>query len=94
MITRKDVEYVAELARLEFSEEEKENFTKTLNDIFKYAEKLNEVDTEEVPPTAHILSVKNVFREDRVRPSMDRDKILRNAPDSDKGCFRVPRVIE
>ncbi|MBA1336671.1 MAG: Aspartyl/glutamyl-tRNA(Asn/Gln) amidotransferase subunit C [Firmicutes bacterium] len=94
MITRKDVEYVAELARLEFSEEDKENFTKTLNDILKYAEKLNEVDTEEVPPTAHILSVKNVFREDRVRPSMDRDKILQNAPDSDKGCFRVPRVIE
>lgn len=94
MITKKDVEYVAGLARLEFSEEEKENFTKTLNDILEYAQKLNEINTDNVEPTAHILSVKNVFRKDEARPSMDREKILENAPDSDRGCFRVPRVIE
>ena len=94
MISKKDVEYVAGLARLEFSEEEKERYTKTLNDILEYAEKLKQVDTSDVPPTAHILPVKNLFRKDEVKPSMDREKILQNAPDKDKGCFRVPRVIE
>ncbi len=94
MITRKDVEYVAGLARLEFSEDEKDMYTRTLNDILEYAEKLKQVDTDSVPPTAHILPVKNIFRKDQVRPSMDRDKLLMNAPDKDKGCFRVPRVIE
>lgn len=94
MITKKDVEYVAGLARLEFAEEEKEMYTKTLNDILEYAEKLKQVDTDKVPPTAHILPVKNVFRKDEVAPSMDREKILQNAPDKDKGCFRVPKVIE
>jgi len=94
MITKKDVEYVAGLARLEFTEEEKEMYTKTLNDILEHAEKLKQVNTDGVPPTAHILPVKNVFRIDEVRPSMDRDKILQNAPDKDEGCFRVPKVIE
>ncbi len=93
MITKKDVEYVAGLARLEFSEEEKERLVKTLGDILEYAQKLNQVDTNSVKPTAHILPLSNVYREDRVRPSMDREKILGNAPDSSNGCFRVPRVI-
>ncbi len=93
MITKKDVEYVAALARLEFSEEEKEEFKKTLGDILEYAQRISEVDTEKVEPTAHILPINNVYREDKVEPSMDREKILKNAPDSHKGCFRVPRVI-
>jgi aspartyl-tRNA(Asn)/glutamyl-tRNA(Gln) amidotransferase subunit C len=93
VITKKDVEYVAALARLEFSEDEKEELTKTLGDILEYAKKLSDVDTSSVQPTAHILPVNNVFREDRVEPSLGRDRVLENAPDKSKGCFRVPRVI-
>ena len=93
MITKKDVEYVAALARLEFSEDEKEELTKTLGDILEYAKKLSDVDTSSVQPTAHILPVNNVFREDRVEPSLGRYRVLENAPDKSKGCFRVPRVI-
>lgn len=93
MITKKDVEYVAQLARLEFSEEEKAEFTKTLGDILEYAKKLNDVDTGSVQPTAHILPLNNVFREDCLEPSLDRDRVLENAPDKYNGCFRVPRVI-
>lgn len=93
MITKKDVEYVAALARLEFSEDEKEELTKTLGDILEYAKKLSDVDTSSVQPTAHILPVNNVFREDRVEPSLGRDRVLENAPYKSKGCFRVPRVI-
>lgn len=93
MITKKDVEYVAALARLEFTEDEKEELTKTLGDILEYAKKLSDVDTSSVQPTAHILPVNNVFREDRVEPSLGRDRVLENAPYKSKGCFRVPRVI-
>jgi aspartyl-tRNA(Asn)/glutamyl-tRNA(Gln) amidotransferase subunit C len=93
VITKKDVEYVAGLAKLEFTEDEKEVFTKTLGDILEYAKQLSKVDTGSVEPTAHILPLTNVYREDRVEPSMDREKILKNAPEKLKGCFRVPRVI-
>lgn len=94
LITKKDVEYVAALARLEFSEEEKEKYTEQLNVILEYVNQLNELDTEGVKPTYHVLPVNNVMREDEVRPSMDRGKVLMNAPDRDMGCFRVPRIIE
>ncbi len=93
MITKKDVEYVAGLAKLEFTEDEKEVFTKTLGDILEYAKQLSKVDTDSVEPTAHILPLRNVYREDTVEPSMEREKILENAPDVLKGCYRVPRVI-
>jgi aspartyl-tRNA(Asn)/glutamyl-tRNA(Gln) amidotransferase subunit C len=93
VITKKDVEYVAGLAKLEFTEDEKEVFTKTLGDILEYAKQLSKVDTDSVEPTAHILPLRNVYREDTVEPSMEREKILENAPDVLKGCYRVPRVI-
>ena len=90
MITKKDVEYVAGLARLEFDEQQKDGFTRTLNDILEYAKKLNEVNTDGVEPTAHILDVRNVFREDSVAPSMDRQSTVSPVH---RGCFRVPKVI-
>lgn len=94
MITKKDVEYVAGLARLEFDEQQTDGFTRTLNDILEYAKKLDEVNTDGVEPTAHILAARSLFREDIAAPSMDREKVLANAPDTDRGCFRVPRVLE
>ncbi|MDD2573367.1 MAG: Asp-tRNA(Asn)/Glu-tRNA(Gln) amidotransferase subunit GatC [Bacillota bacterium] len=93
MITKEDVEYVAGLARLELSGQEKEEFTKTLGNILEYVKQLEEVDTSSVQPTAHILPLINVYRDDEVEPSTDRERILANAPEKLNGCFKVPRVI-
>ncbi|WP_308636059.1 Asp-tRNA(Asn)/Glu-tRNA(Gln) amidotransferase subunit GatC [Paenibacillus silvisoli] len=93
-ITIKDVEHVANLARLELSEQEKEQFTGQLNAILKYAEKLNELQTDDVEPTSHVLPVHNVMREDVVRESVSNETALRNAPDEEDGQFKVPAVLE
>ncbi|GAV23910.1 Asp-tRNA(Asn)/Glu-tRNA(Gln) amidotransferase subunit GatC [Carboxydothermus pertinax] len=92
-ISIKDVEHVAMLARLELSEEEKEMYTKQLNDILKYAEQLQELDTENVKPTAHVLPIKNVFRDDTVHQHMDPEKALLNAPEREENFFKVPKII-
>lgn len=92
-ITKKDVEHVAMLARIELTEEEKERFTKDFNDILGFVNKLNELDTENVPPTAHVLDLQNVFREDVVAPSLEREKALENAPEQKDGLFSVPKII-
>lgn len=93
MISKKDVEYIANLANLKIDEEDKELFTGQLDDILNYVEKLNELDTEGVVPTAYTVPMKNVLREDRVGPSIPRGKALANAPDKKDGQFRVPRII-
>jgi aspartyl-tRNA(Asn)/glutamyl-tRNA(Gln) amidotransferase subunit C len=89
-----DIDHVALLARLRLSDEEKNLFSGQLGDILKYIDKLNELDTSKVEPTAHILPVKNVFREDKPRPSLPRDEVLANAPDAADGFYRVPRIID
>lgn len=93
-IAVQDVEHVAKLARLDLSEEEKTKFTEQLNAILKYAEKLNELDTDDVAPTSHVLPIANVMREDEVRPSLPIEKVLLNAPDEEDGQIRVPAVLE
>lgn len=93
-ITVKDVEHVAALARLTLSEEEKEQFASQLSAVLKYVDKLNELDTTDVPPTTHVLSLSNVMREDEIRPSTPIEQVLKNAPDEEDGQFRVPAVIE
>ena len=93
-ITRKEVEHVAQLARLALGDEEKEGLERHLSGILRYMEKLNEVDTSRVEPTSHVVPVKNVMREDRTMESMDREKVLSNAPDRTEEFFRVPKVIE
>jgi aspartyl-tRNA(Asn)/glutamyl-tRNA(Gln) amidotransferase subunit C len=62
--------------------------------ILEYVDKLNELDTSNVEPTSHVMPVKNVFREDRTENSYDREKILANAPSTEDGCFKVPKVVE
>jgi aspartyl-tRNA(Asn)/glutamyl-tRNA(Gln) amidotransferase subunit C len=94
MITREDVEHVAELARLELTAAEKEQFIAQLNNILAYIEKLKELDTTDVEPTSHVIPISNVFRDDEVRPSLDRTKVLRNAPQESHFFFKVPRIIE
>ena len=92
-ITIKDVEYVAGLAKLEFSEAEKRKFAKELDKIIKYIDQLKEVDTENIPPTSHIIPMENVLREDKVEPSLSQEEALANAPDKKDGYFKVPKVI-
>lgn len=93
-ITEKDVAYTAGLARLTLTVEETKAYAHTLNDILAYFDKLQELDTEAVEPTAHVLTIQNVFREDIIQESMDRDRLLQNAPDAEDGCFRVPKIVE
>jgi aspartyl-tRNA(Asn)/glutamyl-tRNA(Gln) amidotransferase subunit C len=93
-ITREEVAHVARLARLEVDDAEMEAYTDQLNAILQYADKLNRLDTENIQPTAHVLPLKNVFRQDKARPCLPREEALANAPDEEDGMFRVPRVIE
>lgn len=93
-ITIETVEHVANLARLYLSEEEKKEMANTLSSILDYMDKLNELDTTDVPPTAHIIPLKNVFREDVVKESLPREEVLKNAPEKERGFFKVPRIIE
>lgn len=93
-ITLKDVEHVANLARLDLSEGEKELLTGQLNAILKYADKLSELNTDDVEPTSHVLPITNVMRADEVRESLPQEKVFLNAPDEEDGQFKVPAVIE
>jgi len=92
-ITRKDVEYIAQLARLRFKDEELENFTDQLNEILNYVEKLNELDTTNVEPLNHPVENVNVFRNDELKPSVQTEAALKNAPDRTDEFFKVPKVI-
>lgn len=93
-IERKVVEQVADMARLALSDEEIELFRVQLGSILEYAEAVNELDTEGVEPTAHAISVKNVLRDDTIRPSLPKEAVLANAPEAQEGYFRVPRIME
>lgn len=93
-ITKQQVEYVANLARLHVTEAEQDAFAKQLSDILTYIEQLKAWDTTGVEPTATVLEQTNVFRDDQVRPSLSIDQALMNAPEADEGCFKVPRIIE
>jgi aspartyl-tRNA(Asn)/glutamyl-tRNA(Gln) amidotransferase subunit C len=93
-ISSQEVEYVAHLARLEVTDQEKEKFTAQLNDILLYIDKLNELDTKGVAPMSHAMAVTNAFREDRIVESIGTEKSLTNAPDARGEFFRVPKVID
>jgi aspartyl-tRNA(Asn)/glutamyl-tRNA(Gln) amidotransferase subunit C len=93
MITKKDVEHVALLARLELSEVEKEKFTEQLNAILEYADALKQLDTTNVQPTAHPFPINNVFREDAARPGITNGEALSNAPEQEDGFFKVPKIV-
>jgi aspartyl-tRNA(Asn)/glutamyl-tRNA(Gln) amidotransferase subunit C len=89
-----DVEYVAHLARLSLSPEETEKFGAQLGHVLGYIEKLKEVDVSGIEPTAHAFPLINVTRPDEVRPSIDHDLALQNAPAKANGLFIVPKIVE
>ncbi len=93
-ITDKDLDYVARLARIHIDEEKKEQLTKDMESVIKFADKLAELDTENVEPIAHALPVNNVFRKDEIVPSYNREALLENAPEKDAGCYSVPKIVE
>ena len=93
-ISKQEVEHVAKLARLELSEQEKEKLTAQLSNILTYVETLNGLDTKGVEPTAHVLDLKNVMRDDIAVPGLPRERALANAPDQAAGHYKVPKIIE
>jgi aspartyl-tRNA(Asn)/glutamyl-tRNA(Gln) amidotransferase subunit C len=92
-ISRAEVEKVSLLARLLLSDEELDRMTTQMGDILGYFDLLSEVDTEQVQPMAHAQEVANVFRDDAVRPSLERESALANAPHRDEECYLVPAVL-
>lgn len=94
-IDRNAVEQVARLARLEVSSNEMDAITGQMERIVRFVEKINELDVSDVPPTAHVLDLKNVTRDDMVRPTAaTRDEMLSLAPSAENGFITVPRIIE
>lgn len=91
-ISKDDVRYVAKLAELEFSDKDIEKFTSQLSRILDHIANISSADTEGVPPTSHVLDIKNVFREDVVRESISQESALENAPDRESDGFKVPKI--
>ena len=92
MITVKDVEHVAKLARLELTEEEKEKYAGQLGDVLKYVEQMNEVDTSNVEPMAHAIDFVNVMRDDEAVYEQTKSELMMNAPNEEDGFFKVPKI--
>ena len=90
----KEVEHVAELARLELTDAEKERFAEQLSNILTHIGKLNQLDTGNVEPTSHVLPIKNTFRDDVNRELFLEGNSLDNAPDKDRNYYKVPKIIE
>lgn len=93
-VTKSDVDNVALLSRLIIPEEKMEKSIEDLNNFLEYVDRLQEVNTDDVKPTAHVLPIQNVFREDVVKPSLDRELALSNAPSKEDGYFCVPKILE
>lgn len=92
-ITKKDVEHISWLAHIELTEEEKEIFMEQFNKILEFFRKIDEINTEGIPPTFHVLDLTNIFREDEVRESLAKEDALRNAPKKENGFFKSPRIV-
>ncbi|MDO4297358.1 MAG: Asp-tRNA(Asn)/Glu-tRNA(Gln) amidotransferase subunit GatC [Lachnospiraceae bacterium] len=94
VISDETMEYVGILAKLELSDEQKEQAKKDMERMLDYIDKLNELDTSAVEPMSHVFPVNNVFREDEVTNGDDRESILKNAPAQKEGSFKVPKTVE
>ena len=93
-ISKEEVLHVAGLARLNIDEAMTDMFADQLGAILEYVETLNRLDTSDIPPTFHAVNISNAFREDIIKPHLDREAALENAPEADDGHFIVPKVIE
>lgn len=93
-LTLKEVEHIANLARLELTDEEKARFREQLSAILDYFAQLRELDTSGIQPTSSVLPPRSALRDDEPRPGLSLEELLRNAPDTEAGQFRVPPVLE
>lgn len=93
-LSREQVQHIAQLARIGLDEDETARFRDHLSEILDYFERLRQVDTEGVPPTAHTLPLQNVMRADEPRPSHDKEEVLANAPRREEDLFRVEAILE
>ncbi len=94
MVEKDEVMQVARLAMLKLKEDQIDKFAAQFNEILDYMEQINELDLSQCEAAFHVTELRNVFREDKVKSSIDRDLALKNAPDPNDGAFRVPKVIE
>lgn len=93
-ISQEQVRHIAMLARLKLTDDEVASFSQELSAILDYVNQLEEVNVENVDPTAHVVNINNVFRDDVVRPSFDPDTALANAPNREESFFKVPKVLD
>jgi aspartyl-tRNA(Asn)/glutamyl-tRNA(Gln) amidotransferase subunit C len=93
-LSLEEVEHIAELAKLALTDEEKEMYREQLSDILDYANRLQQVDTGDIPPTASVLPLDTVVREDVARETLDRDTLLENAAQKEDGMFRVDAILD
>lgn len=93
-VSKKDVLYMADLARLRLNDDEAELLQKDMNNILEYMDLLGQLDTSEVPPLEHVTELTAPLRQDKAHTPVDHEEALKNAPDADSDYFRVPRVIE
>jgi len=93
-VSKEDVLHVAKLSQLDIAPEEVEMFREQLTQILDWQDKLNELDLTDMNPTAHVLEMNNVMREDETRPSLSVKEALKNAPDKEGSYFKVPRIME
>jgi aspartyl-tRNA(Asn)/glutamyl-tRNA(Gln) amidotransferase subunit C len=93
-LTPEEVRHIATLARVGLTDDEVSRFQSQLSQILEYFQRLQEVDTEDVPPTAHTLAMHNVMRDDEPQPSLDKEDVLANAPQRENDLFRVRAILE
>jgi aspartyl-tRNA(Asn)/glutamyl-tRNA(Gln) amidotransferase subunit C len=93
-LSREEVEHIADLARLALTEDEVARFQEQLSTILEHFEHLQELETQDIPPTATVLPLRSVMRPDEARPPLAREELLENAPEARDGCFKVPAVLE
>lgn len=93
-LERAQVEHIAELAKLKLTDEEIQRYGEQLSAILEHFAALAELDTDSIPPTASVLPLKNIMRDDVVEQNLTRDEILANAPDTEAGQFRVKAILD
>lgn len=94
MLSKDETQYIAHLSRIHLKDKEITRLTKDLGDILTYIEKLNELDVSKTKPTSHVLPLKNVYRQDLVKPSLNQKDVMKFAKEPHEGFFKVPKVIE
>ena len=92
-LSKKEVEHTAWLAHIELSKKEKTLFTEQFNNILDYFKKIDEINTEDVQPTYHVLDLMNVYRKDKASPSLPTEEALKNAPKKEKQFLKAPRIV-